>query len=347
VTDGLATPIGIVAGDAERLYVIEQGGTIVSIEADGSLRDVVDLSDRISAGGERGLLGLAFHPGWPEVQRAFVHYTDVNGNTVLSEIASRGAEAPTLDPATERILLRVTQPAANHNGGQLAFGPDGYLHMALGDGGGGGDPFGNGQDPGTLLGAILRIDVDGGDPYGTPEDNPFVNGGGAPEVYVYGLRNPWRFSFDVATRDLWIGDVGQGALEEVDRLDSGAIAGENLGWNVTEGAHCYADAGCDPAAYVLPVAEYPTPDGCAVIGGHVYRGNAIAGLYGWYLFADYCNGRLYGVRSDAPPSTDAAAAVRQLLATDLSIASFGQDADGELYIADAAGGAVYRIVAAD
>ena len=347
VASEFATPIGLVAAGADRLLVAEQGGRIASIEPDGSVHGVVDLSSRTSADGERGLLGLALHPGWPEVGRAFVHYTDLDGNTVLSELTAASTDPPSLDPATERILLQVEQPAPNHNGGQLAFGPDGYLYMALGDGGGGGDPSGNGQNPTTLLGAILRIDVDDGDPYAIPADNPFASGGGAPEVYVHGLRNPWRFSFDRATGDLWIGDVGQNAWEEIDRLDAGAAAGANLGWNVTEGAHCFADAGCDPAAFVLPVAEYPTADGCAVTGGYVYRGAAVPGLWGWYLFADYCSGLVYAVRSDAPPSADAAAAPRTLLEPGMAIASLGQDASGELYVADAASGTIHRITAGE
>ena len=192
---------------------------------------------RISSGGERGLLGLALHPDWPDVGRAFVHYTDLNGNTVLSEVAGTqdGDGPPILDPASERVLLQEIQPYSNHNGGQIAFGPDGYLWMGLGDGGAGDDPHGHGQDTSTLLGSILRLDVSTPGAYAIPPDNPFADGGaGRPEIYLFGLRNPWRFSFDPQTGALWIADVGQNAFEEIDRVDPVADAGANLGWNVME-----------------------------------------------------------------------------------------------------------------
>jgi glucose/arabinose dehydrogenase len=296
----------------------------------------------VGSGGERGLLGLALHPAWPQVARAFVHYTDLAGDTVLAEFAS--ADGVTLAPDSERILLQVDQPYANHNGGQLSFGPDGQLYLGLGDGGSAGDPQGHGQDTATLLGSILRLDVDatpGG--YVVPPDNPFAGGGGAAEIWIYGLRNPWRFSFDRAGGDLWIGDVGQGGWEEVHRLRAGQAAGANLGWNVMEGAHCFAVEPCDQAGLVLPVAEYPTGTGCAVTGGFVYRGNGIGDLAGWYLLADYCNGLLSGLRSDMPDGS--VAAPTPLLETGLTVSAFGEDAAGELYLADHGGGAIYRIVA--
>jgi glucose/arabinose dehydrogenase len=217
--------------------------------------------------------------------------------------------------------------------------------MGLGDGGSGGDPHENGQDRSTLLGKILRLDVsagsDGQGAYRIPPDNPFADGSdGAPEVFLYGLRNPWRFSFDAAGGALWIADVGQGAWEEVDRIDPATEAGANLGWNVMEGSHCYATAGCSSDGLVLPVTEYAHDIGCSVSGGFVYRGSAIAGLAGWYLFSDYCSGLLFGVPSDAPIGTPP----RILLETGLNVSAFGQDSEGELYLADIGGGAIYRIV---
>jgi glucose/arabinose dehydrogenase len=274
-----------------------------------------------------------------------VHYTDRNGDTVLSALTGSqdGDSAPVLDSVSERVLLTVDQPFANHNGGQLAFGPDGQLWFGLGDGGSGGDPNGNGQNPGSLLGSILRLDVSEPGGYAIPDDNPFADGsGGAPEVYLFGLRNPWRFSFDPQGDALWIGDVGQNAFEEVDRVDPVADAGANLGWNVMEASHCFADAGCSSDGLVLPVAEYGRELGCAVTGGHVYRGGAIDGLRGWYLFADYCSGLLFGIRSD----TDGSDLVpRILLETGRPISSFGIDEDGELYLTDIGAGVLSRIVA--
>ena len=342
VAEGLDAPIGITGDPSGRLLVNEQVGRVTAIEPDGSTSLVLDISDRVGSGGERGLLGLALHPGWPQVARAFVHYTDLAGDTVLAEFSS--ADGATLDAASEQILLQVDQPYANHNGGQLSFGPDGRLYMALGDGGSGGDPQGHGQDVATLLGSILRLDVDAAPgSYVVPPDNPFSGGGGAPEIWAYGVRNPWRFSFDRAGGDLWIGDVGQGGWEEVDRLRAGQPGGANLGWNLMEGTHCFAVEPCDPAGLVLPVAEYATGSGCAVTGGFVYRGAAIAGLTGWYLLADYCSGLVSAVRSDTPDGT--VASPMPLLETGLTVSAFGEDAAGELYLADHGGGAIYRIVA--
>ncbi|HEX2883555.1 MAG TPA: PQQ-dependent sugar dehydrogenase [Candidatus Limnocylindria bacterium] len=343
VASGLADPISISPMPDGRLLVNERGGRVVMVDpAAGTTAMALDITDRVRGEGEQGLLGLVLHPEWPDDPRAFVHYSDRDGNTVLATFTTTDPDAPSLDPAGERVLLRVSQPYANHNGGQLAFGPDGMLYLGLGDGGAGGDPQGNGQDPSTLLGAILRLDVDGGDPYAIPADNPFADGdGGAPEVYLYGLRNPWRFSFDRATDDLWIADVGQGAWEEVSRLRIPADAGANLGWNVLEGTHCFAQTGCDPAGLVLPVTEYGHDLGCSVTGGHVYRGARIEGLAGWYLFSDYCSGTLFGVPSDAEAT---GMAPRVLLETDASVAAFGEAADGELYLADLRSGAIYRIV---
>jgi glucose/arabinose dehydrogenase len=343
VATGLADPIGIASMPDGRLLVNERAGRVLVVDpAAGTATVALDITDRVRGEGEQGLLGLALHPDWPADPRAFVHYSDRDGNTVLATFMASDADAPALDPGSERVLLRVTQPYANHNGGQLTFGPDGMLYLGLGDGGSGGDPQGNGQNPSTLLGSVLRLDADAGEPYGIPADNPFADGdGGAPEVYLYGLRNPWRFSFDRATDALWIADVGQGEWEEVTRLRLPDDAGANLGWNVLEGTHCFVDAGCDPAGFVLPIAEYGHDQGCSVTGGHVYRGSAIAGLAGWYLFSDYCSGTLFGVPSD---TEEIGLAPRLLLETDASVAAFGEAVDGEIYIADLRSGAVYRIV---
>ena len=328
----------------------ERAGRVVAIQPGTGERAVaLDISDRVLGEGERGLLGLVLHPDWPADARAFVHYSDRNGNTVLSEFGgTQGGDtaAPVLDPATEGVLLAVEQPFSNHNGGQVAFGPDGYLWFGLGDGGSGGDPLGNGQNPATLLGDILRLDISDPGGYTVPEDNPFADGGGgAPEVFLYGLRNPWRFSFDPETGLLWVADVGQGAYEEIDRIDPAAAAGANLGWNLMEGAHCYGNAGCSTEGFVLPLAEYGHDRGCSVTGGYVYRGEAIAGLRGWYLFGDYCSGLLFGVPSDAEaPADGTALSPSVLLETGLAISSFGTDTAGELYLTDVGAGTLSRIV---
>ena len=351
VAEGLVAPIGFATDPGGWLLVHERGGRVVAIDAEsGETRDVLDISDHVLGEDERGLLGLVLHPDWPETARGFVHYTDLDGNTVLSSVAGRVENgAPFLDPRTEAVLLTVEQPFANHNGGQLAFGPDGYLWMALGDGGSGGDPIGHGQDTTTLLGSVLRLDVDSaadGGGYAIPAGNPFADGGGAPEVYLYGVRNPWRFSFDPVTRHLWVADVGQEAWEEVNRIDPVAGAGANLGWNLMEGTHCFADGACTGEGLVLPVTEYDHDAGCSVTGGEVYRGAAIESLWGWYLFSDYCSGELFGIRSDepAPGPGEPALAPQVLLATEANVSAFGVDTAGELYVADIEDGIVYRIV---
>jgi glucose/arabinose dehydrogenase len=351
-------PVSIAAGADGFLYVNERRGRIIAIEpTSGMTRVVLDITDRVgSEGSEQGLLGFALHPDFQGLNlRAFVHYTDRGGDTVLSEFSVPDFARPALfDPATERVLLQVDQPFTNHNGGQLAFGPDGFLWFGLGDGGSGGDPLGNGQNRSALLGKILRLDVDadptGDREYAIPADNPFADGTeGAPEAFLIGLRNPWRFSFDRATGALWIADVGQSAFEEVNRVeDPVAEGGANLGWNVMEATSCYAAAGCSSDGLVLPVAQYGRDLGCSVTGGFVYRGASITGLAGWYLFSDYCTGLLFGVRSDAPipAAGEAAPLPRILLRTGANVSTFGEGADGELYLADIGSGAIYRIVAA-
>ena len=350
VADGFVSPIGLTGAPGGWLLVNEQPGVAVAVHPERGARAVaVDLRDRISSGGERGLLGLALHPEWPAVARAFVHYTDLAGNTVVSEVSgTQGAGGPPiLDPTSERVLLRVEQPDSNHNGGQLAFGPDGHLWLGLGDGGSADDPHGHGQDTSTLLGSILRLDVSTPGAYAIPVDNPFADGsGGHPEIYLFGLRNPWRFSFDPETGALWIADVGQNAFEEINRIDPVADAGANLGWNVMEAAHCFADAGCSADGLFLPLAEYGRDHGCSVTGGHVYRGDGVPGLAGWYLFSDYCTGYVMGVPADAPaPDDGTALAPRILLETGIPISSFGAGDDGELYVVDHIAGTLSRIVA--
>ncbi len=268
----------------------------------------------------------------------------------MSELAGTPGTAdapPTLDAGSEQVLLRVEQPFPNHNGGQLAFGPDGYLYLGLGDGGAANDPLGHGQDTSTVLGSILRLDVATPGAVTIPDDNPFASGdGGAPEVFLYGLRNPWRFSFDREAGLLWIADVGQDAYEEVDRIDTATQGGANLGWNVMEGAHCFADPACSSDGLTLPLAEYGRDLGCSVTGGYVYRGAAIPDLRGWYLFGDYCTGFIFGLPSDASPPADGTALAPLIVAeTPLSISSFGEGADGELYVADVGRGGLYRVVA--
>jgi glucose/arabinose dehydrogenase len=351
--EGLQTPIGLAsAGDGSgRLYVLEQAGRVRVVERDGTVRPepFVDLSDRILSGGERGLLGIAFHPDYPRNRRLFVHYSRAgDGATVVSELRA-SANGRTADPSSERILLGVTQPFANHNGGRIAFGPDGYLYIGLGDGGAGGDPYANAQNTNVLLGKLLRIDVDGqpsaGRAYAIPRDNPFAPGGvrpggGAPEVWVYGLRNPWQFSFDPEGGDLYIGDVGQGRWEEVNRQPGDSRGGENYGWAVMEGRHCYL-SNCNQVPYVKPIAEYTHRQGCSITGGFVYRGTRQPELDGIYVFGDYCSGLVFTLQVDEGTVTP-----KVVLESGLSITAFGVGEDDEIYVADI-NGSIQRVMVAD
>lgn len=336
VADGFGLPILVAsrAGDG-RQYVVEKAGRVWSQQ--GATRTLVlDIVDLVSTGGEQGLLGLAFHPSAPE--RMIVSYTDTAGDTVIAEYAfPLAATAATSTPVA--TILQVDQPATNHNGGMIAFGPDGYLYIGLGDGGGGGDPLEHGQNPFTLLGSILRIDVDGAAPYEIPSDNPFADGvAGAPEVFAFGVRNPWRFSFD--GDDLWVGDVGQNQWEEIDLITT-ADGGANLGWDVLEGTHCFEGtlAECVQLVFTAPIFEYAQSDGrCSVTGGRVYRGSAIPGLVGAYLFADWCTGEVTALRVDG----SGAVIERHTFPNPIPrVTSFGVDNDGEMYFT--VPGAVYRI----
>lgn len=343
VTSGLQSPVLVSHSNdgSGRLYIVEQVGRIQSVtKPTQQPTPFLDIIDRVLDGGERGLLGLAFHPDFRINGRFFINYTrKPDGATVLAEYrVSKGQITATRE---ERVLLLVPQPYANHNGGMVAFGPDGFLYIALGDGGAGGDPGNRAQNRNELLGKILRIDVNRGDPYGIPSDNPFAKGGGRPEVYAYGLRNPWRFSFDRTTGDLLAADAGQYNWEEIDRI----VRGGNYGWPIMEGRHCFRPStGCSPDGLIPPVVEYARTGGrCVSIGGYVYRGK-IATLQGAYLYADYCSGEVFGARLSK--QTDEAGAREVLLRSGLHVSSFGEDEEGEVYLCDH-DGAIYRLVAAD
>jgi glucose/arabinose dehydrogenase len=348
VASGLDEPVDLQAppGDRTRLFVVEQSGRIRVIRSGSLLPGAfLDLGGRVSRGGEQGLLGLAFHPRYDTNGRFFVNYTDTEGDTHVAEFRVSG-NRDVADAGSERTVLFVQQPFDNHNGGGLAFGPDGMLYIALGDGGSGGDPFRNAQNLGSLLGKVLRIDVDGGTPYAIPSGNPFAGTAGArPEIWAYGLRNPWRFSFDRGTGDLYIGDVGQSRREEVNVGIASRRGGENYGWNVTEGTLCFNPAvGCSTAGLTLPVVEYATNSGgtCAVTGGFVYRGCRMPGYQGTYFYGDYCASFVRSLRFQNGAATDQRDLTAALSRDVGLLSSFGQDLDGELYLVDREG-AVYRI----
>lgn len=339
VASGFEAPLLVThAGDSSgRLFVVEQDGLIWILRGRRVLEPpFLDVSDVTEGGGEQGLLGLAFHPDFESNGRFFINYTDNEGDTVVAEYrAEPGSNRA--DAGSERVLLTIDQPFSNHNGGALVFGPAGYLYIATGDGGSGGDPMGNGQSLATLLGKLLRIDVDSRTrdlPYGVPSDNPFVGREAREEIWAYGLRNPWRFSFDGDT--LWIGDVGQDAMEEIDRAPA-RMAGINYGWNVLEGTSCYETDPCNQDDFWPPVATYGHDEGCSVTGGHVYRGHMHPEFMGGYFFADYCSGLVW-----AMPAEGRGGAV-VVAETGRSISSFGEDETGEVYMTDLNSGDILRL----
>lgn len=332
-------------GAGGRLFVTEQRGVIHTFAPDRpkqSVRVFLDITDRVNRGGdEEGLLGLAFAPDYRESGYFYVYYSAANPRRSVLSRFNLDPEDPAVGaPQSEVVVMEIAQPYSNHNGGQLAFGPDGYLYIGLGDGGAAGDPQGNGQDPGTLLGSILRIDVSGLSApggYKIPADNPFVGIADArPELWAYGLRNPWRFSFDKKTGFLWAGDVGQDRWEEIDII----VKGANYGWNIMEGSHCYSPAaGCNRSGLMLPVFEYNHSQGCSVTGGYVYHGDKLPSLQGYYVYGDYCSGKIWALSYQDNRVT------RNILLAEsgLSITSFGEDLAGNLYILSREGG-IYMLV---
>jgi glucose/arabinose dehydrogenase len=345
VAGGLDFPLYLTTPPGDpRLFVVQKGGAIRIIK-DGALLPTpfLDLTGQVSTGSEQGLLGLAFDPAYATSGRFIVHYTDPAGDTRVSAFHV-SADPDRADPASQKVLLGADQPFANHNGGQIAFGPDGFLYLGLGDGGSGGDPSGTGQRLDDLLGSILRIGLSAGPGYTVPPDNPFVGVSGArPEVWSYGLRNPWRFSFDRLTGDLYIADVGESRLEEIDVAPAadGGGRGVNYGWNVMEGTSCYAGSGCDTTGLAAPVLVYDHGQGCSITGGYVYRGAAIPALQGHYFYADYCSGFVRSLRLVNGAVTERAD--WPTLRPGGAIPSFGEDAAGELYVLSA-DGRVLKIV---
>ncbi len=349
-----AAPVALrqAPGDNSRWFVVEQAGRILRFDntAGVSTSEVfLDISSQVNnLSSETGMLSMAFHPDFPATPRVFVLYS-TNGalRTRLAgfELLSGG---DTLDPASETVLLEVPQPQSNHNGGDLVFSADGLLLASFGDGGGGGDPGENAQNTTNLLGAVVRINVDGTAPYDVPADNPFAGSNSCQlsgqadncaEIFAWGLRNPWRMSVDSLSGDLWLADVGQNEWEEVNRV----VLGGNYGWNDREGAHCFDPPANCADTFAEPVAEYDHSAGQSVTGGYVYRGTVITDLAGWYLFGDFVSGRLFAVEADAAP-TEAALEVGD---TSLSISTFGQDQDGELYVVNYANGSVHQVVDAN
>ena len=347
---GFSNPIGLHNAGDDRMFVIERSGSIKILNQDGTINSTpfLDISNLILSGGERGLLGLAFHPNYTNNGYFFVNYTNNNGHTTIARYSVSAANPHVADANSGSVLLTINQPYSNHNGGNMAFGNDGYLYIATGDGGSGGDPQDRAQNLNTLLGKMLRINVDNGSPYSIPNDNPFANDNNSntlPEIWAYGLRNPWRFSFDRQTGDLWIADVGQNNIEEINMVPI-TSAGVNYGWRCYEGDQTYNTTGNCPSSTTLmfPIAQYThSGDGlfkCSITGGYRYRGNTYPNMQGWYFFADYCSNEIGILTFDGsawnmtftPPFSGN------------NWTAFGEDANGELYLAGISSGNIYKIV---
>jgi glucose/arabinose dehydrogenase len=355
VASGFAAPlwVGSPPGDFERLFVVEQNTALVRIIKNGQILPTpfLDVGTLASSGGERGLLSIAFHPDYANNGRFFIHYTDNNGDSRVVEYAVSG-DPDVANPTAVQPILSLDQPFANHNGGNLVFGPDGKLYIGFGDGGSQNDPGNRAQDGTTNLGKMLRLDIDIPSPF-IPADNPFVNDPNVnDEIWAIGTRNPWRYSFDGLTGDLYIGDVGQDSWEEVDFQPAASVGGENYGWRCMEGTHCTGFTGCtcNDSSLTLPIHEFGHGGGnCSVTGGFVYRGSAIPWLYGTYIFGDYCSSKIWSFRYEngqVQEFTDRTAELEPAGSLTInSITSFGQDAAGELYIVDPSGGEIYKIIA--
>lgn len=345
VVSGLSAPVYLSAPPGDpRLFVVEQVGRIRIVDAGGQLLGAafLDIVGDVDTEPEGGLLSLAFHPQYQSNGFVYINSTNRQGHTVVERYTVSG-DPNRLDASSAKLIIQINQTRSNHNGGQLQFGPDGMLYIFMGDGGGSGDPDGNGQDLDTLHGKILRLDVDGGDPFAIPSDNPFVGVSGArDEIWAFGLRNPWRSSFDPASGMLYVADVGQNTIEEVNAVPA-TQGGVNYGWNTMEGSSCFGGGSCDMTGLTLPVEEYTQASGgCSVTGGRVYRGSAIPQIQGHYFYSDFCAGFL---RSFRLQSGSAADRVEWTIGNLGSVSSFGEDGSGELYVLDI-GGTVSRIEAA-
>lgn len=344
---GYTSPLGVENCGDSRIFILQQSGQIIICDSTGKKRSkpFLDISDRIRNGGEQGLLGLAFDPAYLSNGFFYVYYINISGNTQVSRFRVKNGNSNLADTGSEKFILQVLQPFSNHNGGNIHFGPDGYLYIGMGDGGSGGDPNNNAQNTMSLLGKMLRIDVHHGNPYAIPATNPFVDSSNyKPEIWALGLRNPWRWSFDALTGAMVIGDVGQDNWEEVDFQYPGK-GGQNYGWRCYEGAHDYNTSGCKPPSqYISPVYEYPHSDvtgDCSITGGFVYRGGKYPSLYGKYFFADYCSGIIRSLFMDAKTLIE-----QDVLDTDNSAyTSFGEDHKHELYVTDFSTGSIYQLTA--